>query len=73
MSDIKLTLTLEETCKAIGLSRPLVTAFIKRQENPIPSIKTGKGYIIPRAALEQWVLEEAERNTNGKTGKAAKR
>lgn len=59
----KLTLTVAEVCEALGVSRPVLMAWIKRKNNPLPCIKTAKVYRIPRAALEQWVIEEAARNS----------
>ena len=63
MNNNKLTLTVSEVCELLGVSRPLADAWIKRKVNPLPSIKTAGRYYIPRAALEQWVLDEAARNS----------
>ena len=66
MEDNKLTLSIQEACKMLNLSRPIVTAYIKRRDNPMPCIMTSakRGrYVIPRAALEAWLLEEAARNS----------
>ena len=60
---LKLNLGIDDTCKASGLSRPTIMAFIRRAENPLPHIKVGRKYMIPRAALETWLIEEAARNT----------
>ena len=61
----KLTYTIEEVCKALNLSRPYVMAWIKRKTNPLPCVRTTKSYRIPCAALEQWLIEEANRNSKG--------
>lgn len=63
MENLKMTLSIEETMQALCLSRPLVMSFIHREDNPLPCIKTGKRYRVPRAALETWIMEEAARNT----------
>lgn len=61
----KLTLNVSEACALLGVSRPTVNAYIHRRDNPLPCIATAQGrggrYIIPRAALEQWLLDEADR------------
>ena len=67
-SNLKLNLGIDETCTATDLSRPTIMAFIHRNENPLPHIKVGRKYLIPRAALETWLLEEAARNAM-KTGR----
>lgn len=67
----RLTLNVKEVCELLNLSRPVVTAYIRRKDNPLPSIvTTGRRgrIVIPRAALEQWILDEAAR-----TGAAARR
>ena len=68
----RLTLNVKEVCELLNLSRPVVTAYIRRKDNPLPCISTtgdrrGR-LVIPRAALEQWLLDEAAR-----TGAAARR
>ena len=66
MSSEKLTLNIPEVCEMLNLSRPIITAYIKRRNNPLPCIvttgRTGR-YVIPRAALEKWLIEEAQRNS----------
>ena len=68
-NNLSMTLDIEQTMKALNLSRPLVMNYIRRKDNPLPCIKTGKRYRIPRAALEQWVLEEAARNSGAASGR----
>ena len=63
MVNYKLTLNIAEVCELTGVSRPLVDSWIKRKVNPLPCIKTSRRYCVPRAALEQWLLEEANRNS----------
>ena len=72
-STSKLTYTRREAAAAIGVSLPTLDAFMNRKENPLPRIRQGyKLILIPRAALEQWVIDEAMRNTTGNI-KAARR
>lgn len=65
----KMTLNIEETCEALNLSRPIVMQYIRRKDNPLPCIKTGKRYRIPFADLERWISEEAARNSGTAAGK----
>ena len=58
-----LTLMIAEVCEELGVSRPTVEMWIKRKDNPLPCIKKARTYRIPRAALEKWILEEADRNS----------
>lgn len=67
-NSLRLNLSIDDTCTVSGYSRPTIMAFIRRSENPLPHIKTGRKYMIPRAALETWLIEEAARNTM-QTGK----
>lgn len=60
----RLTYSRREAAMALGVSLPTLDAFMNRQENPLPRIRQGyKLTLIPVAALEQWVLEEAARNS----------
>ena len=68
MESTSMTLNIVETMEALQLSRPIVMQYIRRKDNPLPCIKTGKRYRIPKAALEQWIMEEAARNS-GTTGR----
>lgn len=71
----KLTLTRREAAAALGVGLPTLDAFLRRRDNPLPCIRSGDGpkkklILIPRAAFESWILEEAQRNS---TGSAARR
>lgn len=64
----KLTYTRKEAAAALGVSLPTLDKFMKRADHPLPHMRQSyKLTLIPRAALEQWVLDEAERNTTGST------
>ena len=54
--------------QALGISLPILDVLLNRVENPIPHFRVGRKVLIPRAALEQWLLDEAERTAanNGK-------
>ena len=62
MENQRMTMSIAEVCTSAGFSRPTIMAYINRAENPLPCIKTGRKYIVPRAALETWLMEEAARN-----------
>lgn len=53
--------------QALGISLPMLDVLLNRVENPIPHFRVGRKVLIPRAALEQWLLDEAER-TAAKNG-----
>lgn len=60
----RLTYTRREAATALGVSLPVLDALMNRKDNPLPRIRHGyKLILIPVAALEQWVLEEAARNS----------
>ena len=54
----RLTLTVEEAGRLLGLSRGLAYEAVHRHE--IPSIKVGKRLLIPRAALEKFLAETSK-------------
>jgi excisionase family DNA binding protein len=55
MEEQKLTLTIEETAKLLGIGRNLAYDRVKTGE--IPVIKIGRRLLVPRRALEK-LLEE---------------
>jgi excisionase family DNA binding protein len=56
----RLTLTIEEAAKALGIGRTLAYEAIKRGE--IPTIRIGRRLLVPRSALDQLLGNAA---TNG--------
>lgn len=62
MNEPRMTMTINEVCEQLGFSRAIVDRFIHRADNPIPTIRTGRGYRVSRAALERWIEEEGQRN-----------
>lgn len=66
MENTKLILTVNDACEMLCMCRRNVIALIRRKDHPLPAIITARRYRIPRAALEKWILEEAERQTSGK-------
>ena len=62
-----LTLTRKEAAERCNLSLPVLTSFMNRAENPLPYIRAGRKYLIPRAGLEEWLAAEAERQKHGRS------
>lgn len=60
----KLTLSVEEAAKALGIGRNLCYDRVKTGE--IPVIKVGKRLLVPRAALER-LLEEGRPVTSSQS------
>lgn len=54
----RLTYTVAETAKVLGISRPLAYKLVKEREG-FPVIKLGKRMFIPRKGLEDWLLTES--------------
>ncbi len=53
MGNVKLTLTVAEAAKALGISRGLAYEMAKAGE--IPSIRLGKRVLVPQRALERFL------------------
>jgi excisionase family DNA binding protein len=59
----KLTLTIDETAKLLGISRPLAYKIIGLGQ--LPSIRLGKRLLVPKKALEE-MLEVPRRVTSNR-------
>jgi len=55
MENQRLTLTVNEAAKMLGISRGLAYEMVKMGE--IPSVHFGKRVLVPRAALEKMLAE----------------
>ena len=64
MEEEKLTLTVNESSRVLGISRGLAYSMVKTGE--IPSVRFGKRVLIPRRALER-LLEEGQLVTSGRS------
>lgn len=62
MDNRKLTYTRSEAARELNVSLPMLDSWLKRAENPLPSIKTARRVIIPSDGLSRWIEEEAARN-----------
>lgn len=57
MQDERLTLTIEETARLLGIGRQLAYERVKTGE--IPVIRIGRRLVVPRRALEK-LLEQGQ-------------
>jgi len=57
MDNERLTLTVNEVARVLGISRGLAYSMVKTGE--IPSVRFGKRVLIPRRALER-LLEQGQ-------------
>lgn len=55
MEDARLTLTIEEAAKVLGIGRQLAYERVKTGE--IPVIKIGRRLLVPKAALDKLLSE----------------
>ena len=55
MEDKRLTLSVEETARLLGIGRNLCYDRVKTGE--IPSLKIGRRLLVPKAALEKLLAE----------------
>lgn len=59
----RLALTLNEAAKSIGLSRRSTWTLLNSGQ--MPGTKIGGKWIVPVAALQQWLAERAAEHTAG--------
>jgi excisionase family DNA binding protein len=59
----KLTLSVDEVAKELGLSRN--TAFSRVRDGTIPAVKCGRRWLIPRKRLQDYLNGEAGNNRDG--------
>lgn len=60
MDDPRLTLTVNEAAKMLGISRGLAYQMVKMGK--IPSVRFGKRILVPRSALEKLLAESKPLN-----------
>ncbi len=60
MEDKRLTLSVEETARLLGIGRNLCYDRVKTGE--IPSLKIGRRLLVPKAALEKLLAEPKHTN-----------
>lgn len=59
----KLTMTVEEAAKVIGVSRPV--AYELAKQTGFPCVRVGRRLLVSVEGLRQWVLREAGADTGG--------
>lgn len=62
----KLTMTVEETGKVLGVSRPVAYELTKREG--FPTVRVGRRILVSREGLRQWLLKEAGAAQNAGSG-----
>lgn len=58
MGEERLTLTIAETAKLLGIGRNLCYDLAKRGQLPVPVLRCGHRLLIPKRALERVLSEE---------------
>ena len=58
MSNEKLTLDAPELAKALGICKPRAYELMRQKDFPSIQILERR-FIVPRAALDKWLLEQA--------------
>ena len=64
MDEEKLTLTVSETARLLGISRGLAYEMVRTGE--IPSVRFGKRVLVPRRSLEK-LLEQGQLVTSDRS------
>lgn len=57
----KLTLTRKEAAEQCNVSLPVLDAYLKRSNDPMPCFRAGRRVLIPLEALKKWLEEEMAR------------
>jgi len=52
------TVTVEEAARLLGIGRSLAYEAVRNGSFPVPIIRVGARYLIPRAALERLLMGE---------------
>lgn len=56
----RMVLSPAEAAEVLNLSLPTVYALIKRENDPIPTFRTGRKIGVPVSSLNSWVERQAE-------------
>ena len=57
------TMTRQQTADYLNVGLTTLDKMISRRDNPLPHIRVGRRVIIPREALEAWIVTETERQS----------
>lgn len=58
----KSTLTRSEAADRLNVSLPILDAWLRREEDPLPCFRAGRKVLIPTEGLSRWIEEEAARS-----------
>lgn len=58
MTDVRLTLTIPETCKLLGVSEP--SCYELARQKGFPSFRVGRKILVNREKLQEWLDRESE-------------
>lgn len=61
MENEKMALSVTETARALGVSRPTVYRLLQRAD--FPSFRVGSRQLVSRQGLEDWVSREVQNAT----------
>jgi len=64
----KALITRNDASKTLNVSLPVLDAWLRRADNPLPCIRAGRKVLIPADGLSRWIEEETARNAM-KTGR----
>lgn len=57
----KMCYTIKEACEALTMSRPTLTALMRREHDPLPSFRADKKIFIPIGQLTEWMERQTGR------------
>lgn len=58
----KSTLTRTEAAKTLQVSLPILDAWLRRADNPLPCFRAGRKVLIPAEGLSRWIEAETARS-----------
>ena len=58
MTDVRLTFTIPETSKLLGISEPSCYELARRKD--FPSFRVGRKILVNRKKLQEWLDKESE-------------
>lgn len=55
---VPLTYGLESAAAAFGVSTPLVSAWLARNDDPLPCLREGRRILIPVKEAQEWISRQ---------------
>ena len=65
------TLTIDEACQFLRVSKPTLYRFLKSEKMGIPAYKVGRAWKFDKKKLENWVTEQIRESTAERKGASA--